>query len=135
MNLMLAMEWGFKAMERGLNLEAARDEFTNLVLSPPNLKDRLVNEAPDARVHGDSFRPNTELYGRIIRIVMADQDGGEEEAIGVLKEITGPHTYLVEHGQEDDRFKGLVNWEVDSVNDLEVPEDRQQHLILWNAWH
>jgi hypothetical protein len=92
--------------------------------------DTSVNEAKDAR--SKDFQHYTELYGRKIFIIDANVDKDhptKRQVEGVLKEITGPHTYIITVDGEDQ------HWEVDSVNDLEVPDDPSLPLNLWNAWN
>jgi len=92
------------------------------------LEDRFINEAPDARVHGDTFKPNTELYGRKMKIYDANNEPADNSCLeGTLKEITGMHTYLVTMADGS-----VQEWEVVSVNDLTVEEDGT--LTLWNAF-
>lgn len=92
----------------------------------PDMDDVFVNEATDARAHGQSFQPNTELYGRNIHIFPANNEPADNSYIeGVLKSIDGPHDYTITVGGEDQQ------WTVDAVDDLTIEDD---HLSLWNAW-
>jgi hypothetical protein len=94
-----------------------------------DMDDRFVNESPTARMKGSSFTPNVALYGREIYIYSASNEPADNSHIvGTLKEITGPHTYVITVGSEDQ------HWEVDSVNDLEVPDNADDPLALWSAW-
>lgn len=96
----------------------------HLSTSPVALEDRFVNEATNARKHGEDFTPNTELYGKTIMIVPADEDASRRIE-GKLVSIDGSHNYTINVAGRNQE------WTVDSVNDLTDDEDG---LTLWNAW-
>lgn len=123
------VEFGFHVSD-GIGEEGDPERLLLTVIEGDfeDLDDRFVNEAPTARVKGSNFQPNTELYGRTILIYDANNESSDNSHIeGILKEITGMHSYVI-------TVNGLDQaWEVDSVDDLEVPDDNKP-MTLWNAW-